>query len=120
MREGGSQDELVARVRKLVQMTNPIQGGFEKPELLDSISDQKYTRGFLAALDNLLHGAESLSDRLEDFTTSLNIISGHSWQAEFFQWDWLPANRGHTLARCPTPIKARASRSRPGFAFSAA
>ena len=58
VREGGSPDEIVARVRKLIQMTNLIQGGFEKPKLLDAISDPKYTRGFLVALDNLLHGAD--------------------------------------------------------------
>lgn len=79
VRDGGSPDELVAKIRKLVQMTNLIQGGFEKPKLLDAISDPKYTRGFLVALDNLLHGAGSSSNRLEDFTSVLAGMGLRKW-----------------------------------------
>lgn len=93
VREGGSPDELVARVRKLVQMTNLIQGGFEKPKLLDAISDPKYTRGFLAALDSLLHGAGSSSDRLEDFTDVLTGMGLRKWTyATYFLFLSDPAN----------------------------
>ena len=38
---------------------------------LYAISDSNYTRGFLVALDTLLHRAGSSSDRLEDFTSVL-------------------------------------------------
>jgi hypothetical protein len=93
VREGGASDELVARVRKLVQMTNLIQGGFEKPKLLDAISDPKYTRSFLAALDNLLHGAGSSSDRLEDFTAVLADMGLRKWTyATYFLFLSDPAN----------------------------
>ena len=76
---GGSPDALVARVRKLVQMTNLIQGGFEKPKFLDGISDPKYTRGFLAALHDLLHGAGDASDRLERFSGVLAGMGLRKW-----------------------------------------
>jgi hypothetical protein len=76
---GGTTDALVARVRKLVQMTNLIQGGFEKPKLLDGISDPKYTRGFLAALHDLLHGAGDASDRLERFSGVLADMGLRKW-----------------------------------------
>lgn len=93
VREGGSPDELVARIRRLVQMTNLIQGGFEKPKLLDAISDPKYTRSFLAALDNLLHGAGSSSDRLEDFTSVLAGMGLRKWTyATYFLFLSDPAN----------------------------
>ena len=78
-RNGGSPDALLARIRKLVQMTNLIQGGFEKPKLLDAISDPKYTRGFLAGLDDLLHGAGDAGDRLERFSGVLAGMELRKW-----------------------------------------
>ena len=93
VREGGAPDELVARVRKLVQMTNLIQGGFEKPKLLDAISDPKYARGFMSALDNLLHGTASANDRLEDFAAVLADMGLRKWTyATYFLFLSDPAN----------------------------
>lgn len=79
VRSGGSPDALIARIRKLVQMTNLIQGGFEKPKLLDGISDPRYTAEFLEALRDLLHGAGDAGDRLERFSDVLASMGLRKW-----------------------------------------
>jgi hypothetical protein len=93
VRNGGSPDVLVAHIRKLVQMTNLIQGSFEKPKLLDAISDPKYTRGFLAGLDDLLHGPGNASARLERFSGVLAGMDLRKWTyASYFLFLSDPVN----------------------------
>ena len=74
-----STDELIDRVRRLVNMTNLIQGGFEKPKLVDAIKDSHNSAPFLAALQDLLHGQEGVGERLERFSDHLHTLGLRKW-----------------------------------------
>jgi len=76
---GGPTEDLLGRVRKLVQMTTMIQGGFEKPKLFDAINDPAHTRNFLAALGDLLHGPGDAADRLDRFSGVLADLGLRKW-----------------------------------------
>lgn len=76
---GGSTDGLLSHVRILVGMTNLIQGSFEKPKLLDAISDAANTSTFLNALGRLLGGNGDPAARLGDFTATLDGLGLRKW-----------------------------------------
>jgi len=71
--------ELIVRVRRLVNMTNLIQGSFEKPKFLDAIKDPANSAPFLAALRNLLHGQDEVGERLERFSDHLHTLGLRKW-----------------------------------------
>lgn len=72
-------DQLISDVKRLVNMTNLIQGSFEKPKLFDAIRDPRNTVNFTLALAQLMHGEGSSADRLEDFSSYLNEIGLRKW-----------------------------------------
>ena len=76
---GADTSGLLASVKKVVNMTNLIQGGFEKPQFHDAISDPKNTRTALAALGVLLHGSGETSERLEIFSDYLHTLNIRKW-----------------------------------------
>ena len=77
--DGADTQGLLASVKKVVNMTNLIQGGFEKPQFHDAISDPKNTRAALAALGVLLHGSGETSERLEIFSDYLHTLNLRKW-----------------------------------------
>lgn len=72
-------EQLIDRVRKLVNMTNLIQGSFEKPKLLDAIKDPANSSAFIAALRELLHGPEDVGVRLERFSDYMHTLGLRKW-----------------------------------------
>ncbi|MBF0098802.1 MAG: hypothetical protein HQM04_18145 [Magnetococcales bacterium] len=71
--------ELFHRVKKLVSMTNLIQGSFEKPKLLDAIKDAKHAENFYHALYAHLHGGGTPSERLGRFAEVLEQMDLLKW-----------------------------------------
>jgi hypothetical protein len=71
--------ELIDSVRHLVNMTNLIQGSFEKPKLLDAIKDPSNSAAFVGALKGLLHGQDEVGDRLERFSDYLHTLGLRKW-----------------------------------------
>jgi hypothetical protein len=76
---GGPTEGLLAAVKKVVNMTNLIQGGFEKPQFHDAISDPKNTKAALGAIGALLHGSDDPPERLETFSDYLQTLSLRKW-----------------------------------------
>jgi hypothetical protein len=77
-----SQDNIAAlllAVKRIVGMTNLIQGGFEKPKLLDAIKDPKNSKPFLAELKDLLYGAGDSPERLERFSEYMHTLGLRKW-----------------------------------------
>lgn len=77
--ESGALDTLTEDVKKLVQMTNLIQGSFEKPKFIDAISNRKFQETFLRALFDCLHGEGSAPERLGRFSDALAEIDLCKW-----------------------------------------
>lgn len=70
---------LLDHVRKLVGMTNMIQGSFEKPKLLDTIGNPEHSELFRGALADVLHGAGDPPTRLERFSEALGQLGLMKW-----------------------------------------
>lgn len=77
--QGADHAELLASVKKIIGMTNLIQGKFEKPQFNDAISDPKNTQAGLKALGELLHGEQDAPDRLEAFSDYLHTLGLRKW-----------------------------------------
>lgn len=75
----GQIDALLAAVKKLVNMTNLIQGKFEKPKLLDAVFEPKNSRPFLVELRDLLYGEGDSGSRLERFSDYLDSLGLRKW-----------------------------------------
>ncbi|MBF0340075.1 MAG: hypothetical protein HQL95_03825 [Magnetococcales bacterium] len=71
--------ELFHRVKKLVSMTNLIQGGFEKPKFLDAIKDANHASTFYYALYAHLHGKGTPAERLGCFAKVLEQMNLLKW-----------------------------------------
>lgn len=70
---------LVGHVKRIVNMTNLIQGSFEKPKLIDAISNPENSRAFLKSLGDLLHGPGDAPDRLERFSDYMHTLGLRKW-----------------------------------------
>jgi hypothetical protein len=70
---------LIGQVKRIVNMTNLIQGSFEKPKLIDAISKPENTREFLKSLEDLLHGPGDAPDRLERFSDHMHTLGLRKW-----------------------------------------
>lgn len=75
----GDPSPLAQEVKRIVNMTNLIQGSFEKPKLFDVISDPAHTGRFLVELRLLMHGAGEAPERLEAFSTYLHSLGLRKW-----------------------------------------
>lgn len=75
----GDTAPLILAVKRLVNMTNLIQGSFEKPKLHDAIQDPRHSVTFLSELSKLLHGSEDSPDRLENFSDYLHGLGLRKW-----------------------------------------
>ncbi len=71
--------ELSARVQTLVNMTNLIQGSFEKPKLLDALKVPDNARAFHLALADCLHGEGSPAERIGRFASVLEDLQLNKW-----------------------------------------
>ena len=72
-------DELFERVKKLVNMTNLIQGSFERPKLFDAIRKEGAPKLFYPALYDCIHGAGDPSLRLGRFSRVLEELNLGKW-----------------------------------------
>lgn len=77
--EHGETAELIERVGRLVNMTNLIQGSFEKPKLLDAVRNPANKASFIQALCDLLHGQGDTGSRLEIFSDYLHTLGLRKW-----------------------------------------
>ena len=78
-KESGDPAPLIAVVKRIVSMTNLIQGSFEKPKLFDAIRDARNSAPFLAALEDLMHGPGDAPDRLERFSSYMHTLGLRKW-----------------------------------------
>ena len=77
--EAGDIEQLIQAVRKVVNMTNLIQGRFEKPKLLDKIAEPQHSEHFLRELKALLHGHDPAPNRLEVFSDYMHTLGLRKW-----------------------------------------
>lgn len=70
---------LIGNVKRIVNMTNLIQGSFEKPKLIDAITNPENSRAFLRSLHDLLHGPDEAPDRLERFSDYMHTLGLRKW-----------------------------------------
>lgn len=70
---------LLLEVKRIVNMTNLIQGSFEKPKLFDAMLDPQHALGFTRALNALLHGRGDAPERLEEFSDYLHSLGLRKW-----------------------------------------
>ena len=78
-KEGGDPAALIDAVKRIVSMTNLIQGSFEKPKLFDAIRDERNSAAFLAALEDLMRGPGDAPDRLERFSAYMHTLGLRKW-----------------------------------------
>ena len=77
--DSGQIDVLTGDAKKLVQMTNLIQGSFEKPKFIDTISSSEHQEKFLRALFDCLHGHGDAPQRLGRFSDALADMGLRKW-----------------------------------------
>lgn len=70
---------LIGHIKRIVNMTNLIQGSFEKPKLIDAISNSDNSRVFLKSLEDLLHALGDAPDRLERFSDYMHTLGLRKW-----------------------------------------
>ena len=70
---------LLLEVKRLVNLTNLIQGSFEKPKLLDAIQDPRHSKAFITHLQTLLHGPGEPPERLEAFSEFMHGLGLRKW-----------------------------------------
>lgn len=75
----GDPNPLALEVKRIVSMTNLIQGSFEKPKLFEALQDAKHTHRFLAELGVLIHGEGEAPERLEAFSDYLHALGLRKW-----------------------------------------
>ena len=78
-KESGDPALLIDVVKRIVSMTNLIQGSFEKPKLFDAIRDERNSAPFLAALKDLMHGPGDAPERLERFSSYMHALGLRKW-----------------------------------------
>jgi hypothetical protein len=70
---------LLLEVKRLVNLTNLIQGSFEKPKLLDAIQDPRHSKAFITHLQALLHSPGEAPERLEAFSEFMHGLGLRKW-----------------------------------------
>lgn len=70
---------LVGAVKRVIGMTNLIQGSFEKPKLYGALQDPRHTLPLLREIGLLLHGPGDAAARLEAFSDHLGTIGLRKW-----------------------------------------
>lgn len=89
----GDHMPLAREVKRVVNMTNLIQGGFEKPKFVDALLDPANTQDFLRAIQSLIHGLGEPPERLESFSEYLQGLGLRKWTyGTYFLFLTDPAN----------------------------
>ncbi|MBY4597988.1 hypothetical protein K3217_20925 [bacterium BD-1] len=70
---------LLLEIKKLVNLTNLIQGSFEKPKLLDAIQDSRHSKAFIINLQALLYGHGEAPERLQAFSDFMHGLGLRKW-----------------------------------------
>lgn len=75
----GDATSLLMDIKRIINMTNLMQGSFEKPKLLEAIHDPTIGPRFLHEIDVLLHGKADAPQRLAAFSDYMHTLGLRKW-----------------------------------------